>query len=61
MKNEKYFYTYSHQRANFLIQNGIELLEIGTGRVDGIFFKFLRTEKSKEVVNRYKQLNGLEN
>lgn len=57
----KYFYIYSPQKANFFLQNGIQILEVGTGRVDGAFFKFLKTEKSLEVSQRWKELNGYEN
>ena len=61
MTTERYFYIYSPQKANFFIQNGVEVLEVGTGRTDGVFFKFLKTDKSLEILNRWKQLNGYEN
>lgn len=60
MKNNKYFYIYNLHKANYLLQNGVPLLEIGTGRTDGVFFKFLKTDTSKDVLYKYKEINGFD-
>jgi hypothetical protein len=59
MNNENYIFLYNISRANFFLQNGVELIEIGRGKQGETYYKFLKTDKSAEVNKKWQEINKL--
>ena len=50
----KFFYIYNMRQAQFFINNGLPLLEIGRGYKGDIYHKFLRDERAERVFEMWK-------
>lgn len=50
----KYFYIYNRHQANYFIQNGLPVLEVGKGKLDDCYTKFLRDEKAEKVFSEWR-------
>lgn len=53
MSNEKYFYIYNPTQANFFFQNGVKISEIGKGKKDDVYVKFIRDDASEKVFTEW--------
>lgn len=53
----KFFYIYNPYQSNFFIQNGVYPLECGKGRSGDVFLKFMKTDKSQEIFERWMELS----
>lgn len=51
----KYFYIYNRHQANYFIQQGLPVLEVGKGKHDGNYTKFLRDERADEVFAKWRE------
>lgn len=54
MVGNKYYYIYNFGQAKYIINNGIKIVDIGTGNKNDIFFKFNRDKKTEDIVNLWK-------
>lgn len=57
MSAKNYHYIYNMYQANFFIMNGLEVLEIGRGSKGDFYCRFLKTDKSKEVFDRWVKMS----
>jgi hypothetical protein len=53
MEKERFFYIYNRHQANFFIQGGLPVLEVGTGKDDGFYVKFLRNTDANKVFGKW--------
>ena len=53
IKEKRYFYIYNFSQAQFFIDNGIPLLEIGKGSKGDIYHKFIRDDLSNKVFDKW--------
>lgn len=50
-----YFYIYNRHQANYFIQNGLPVLEVGKGKQDGHYTKFLRDAEAEVVFSKWRE------
>jgi len=61
MKNDKFIYLYNASKANFFIQQGAQIIEIGRSKNGEVYYKFLKNEETSEITNRWKLLHHINN
>ena len=57
MTNSNFIFLYRPDKANYFLQNGAELVEIGRGNSGNVYFKFVKSEVSLELTNKWKSMH----
>ena len=59
MKSDMHIYLYNAAKANFFIQNGAQILEIGRSKNGEVYYKFLKNDQTMNITNRWKELQHI--
>lgn len=53
--NKDTIYIYNIFQANFMIQNGCEVIETGYGKKKDVYWRFMRNERTDDALGRWKE------
>lgn len=55
MNSKDVIYIYNIFQANYLIQNGCEVIETGYGKKKDVYWKFIRNQKTDNTLTRWRE------
>lgn len=61
MITSQFIYLYNASKANFFLQQGATLVEIGRAKNGDVYYKFLKNEQTTEITNRWKAIHHINN